>query len=225
MNRYGPPATQIVDSMNRYGPPAKEEVPGAEQTSTTNTMRCKRMTSESFIQALKLQTSDAAVFGIAAFLRQPPGRKPKDKDVELSIWFNALDEKAQQMVVAALKEAAELAVFSFLCVLDGVSAIEDAKDKGTLHLTYVKESVSALLNDPKQELLHDIYNDMCMSSVPRMPEREGQEYAAGPMKLLKSIQKSNDGLDIQPIPSEGVISMELDDVPSIMLPKEEHRKF
>ena len=40
-----------------------------------------------------------------------------------------------------------MAVFGFLCVLDGVRAIEDTEVKGQLKLYYEKENKSVLLND------------------------------------------------------------------------------
>jgi hypothetical protein len=49
------------------------------------------------------------------------------------------------------------AIFGFLCVLDGVRAIEGARDKGRLVLFYDRES-RVLLNNPDDEYLHDIYN-------------------------------------------------------------------
>ena len=39
------------------------------------------MTRAEFIEALKIQTSDAAVFGTTANLERPPGRKPREQDV------------------------------------------------------------------------------------------------------------------------------------------------
>jgi len=41
------------------------------------------MTIEQFVQAVKMQTSDAAVTGTLACLKRPPGRKPREKDVHL----------------------------------------------------------------------------------------------------------------------------------------------
>jgi hypothetical protein len=49
-------------------------------------------------------------------------------------------------------------VFGFLCVLDGVSAIEDGEVKGKLNLFYEKHGKQQLLNDPQEEYLHDIFN-------------------------------------------------------------------
>jgi len=41
------------------------------------------------------------------------------------------------MLLEALNDAAERAVFGFLCVLDGVRAIETGSEKGSLEIYYV----------------------------------------------------------------------------------------
>ena len=65
-------------------------------------------------------------------LSSAPGRKPSERLRMLSNWYNQLAEEDQNMLREALREAAEMAVFEFFCVLDGVSAIEDTPDKGKL---------------------------------------------------------------------------------------------
>ena len=62
------------------------------------------------------------------------------------------------MFEAALQQAAESAIFGFFCILDGVRSIENATDKGTLELYFVKESERTLLNDPHAEELHNLFN-------------------------------------------------------------------
>jgi len=44
-----------------------------------------------------------------------------------------------------------------LAILDGVRPVEGAGEKGTFELTYEKQSTRILLNDPTQELLHDMF--------------------------------------------------------------------
>ena len=65
------------------------------------------------------------------------------------------------MLKMAMKEAAELAVFGLLCVLDGVSAIENGSDKGDLKLFYKKGADEILQNEQAGEHLHDLYNGLC----------------------------------------------------------------
>lgn len=68
------------------------------------------MTTEDFVQAVKIQTSDAAVNGTIKVLIRPPGRKPREKDVRLSDWYGRLSEQDREMLALAVREAAELAV-------------------------------------------------------------------------------------------------------------------
>jgi hypothetical protein len=124
------------------------------------------MTTDQFVEAVKIQTSDAAVTGTIACLKRPPGRKPREKDVRLSEWYNRLHTLDQQMLQQALREATELAVFEFFCVLDGVTVIEDTREKGALELDYVKGSERTRLNPTEGEELHNIFNEMCEAIVP-----------------------------------------------------------
>lgn len=124
------------------------------------------MTREQFVHNLKVQTSDSAVMSASQNLRQPPGRNPTQRSIALSIWFNGLSPSDQEMLQKALGEAAQLAVFSFLCILDGVSVIDDPSDRGDLVLTYSSKSGGTLLlNNPDEELLHDQYNYLCQTET------------------------------------------------------------
>jgi hypothetical protein len=145
------------------------------------------MTADEFVDALKTQTSDAAIFGTISNLERPPGRRPTERDVVLSNWYHNLPEDDQRMLKAAITEAAELAVFSFLTILDGVSTIENGPDKGNLYLIYDKESQEILLNDPSREYLHDAFNYRCQTSEPLTPELpDGRVYEVGPASSLRA---------------------------------------
>ena len=65
------------------------------------------------------------------------------------------------MLKEVLSEAAESAVFGFLCILDGVRVIEDVTDKGTLELYFVKSGEKTQLNDPSREEPHNLFNSVC----------------------------------------------------------------
>jgi len=72
----------------------------------------------------------------------------------------------QEMLHKALNEAAQLAVFSFLCILDGVSVIDDPDDRGDLTLAYrSKSGETILLNNPDEELLHEQYSYLCQTKT------------------------------------------------------------
>lgn len=182
------------------------------------------MTRSDFVKALKNQTSDAAFFGTKQNLEQPPGRKPREQDVKLSAWYMGLGDSDRESVDAAMLEAAELAVFSFLCILDGVSTVENDSEKGELQLQYIRSGEVFRLNDPADGLLHDAYNDVCREFPPAPPERsEARVYEVAPASQLRKQQKYTDAMDWHAV--SPIASRSGDDSPAISLPKNEHRKL
>lgn len=189
------------------------------------------MTSEEFVKAVKAQTSDASVEGTIRSFKHPPGRKPSERLRMLSNWYNQLAEEDQNMLREALREAAEMAVFEFFCVLDGVSAIEDTPDKGELAIRYSKAGVSNLLNDPRGQELHNLFNALC----PIGPESQGRKSEVAPYESssaadLKSALKSADEFDIHHIPDKYSSLQRVKDydpnvAPAIAVPKAEHRQI
>jgi len=113
------------------------------------------MNAEIFIDTIKQVVVEDSIESVQANLENPPGRKPDQELVELSRWFKSLDIKDQSMILKLIRESTQTAVFGFLCVLDGVRAIEDS-EKGQLKLFYEKENKSLLLNDPNENYLHDL---------------------------------------------------------------------
>jgi hypothetical protein len=120
----------------------------------------KGMTSEEFVRALKFGSSDSAADGTIKNLRQPPGRRPHAALVKLSSWFNQLSSEDQACVAQVARESAEAALFGVFCVLDGVRVIEDTPDKGDLELYFIKNGNRTLINDPRQEPLHDQFQSL-----------------------------------------------------------------
>ena len=72
-------------------------------------------------------------------------------------WYLELSLTERQNLRVIMSEVAHSAVFGFLCVLDGVRAIEDSEEKGELQLAYVKAGKKQLLNGPGKDELHDIF--------------------------------------------------------------------
>jgi hypothetical protein len=189
------------------------------------------MTIEEFVKAVKIQTSDAALEGTIQCLTDPPGRKPAENLVRLSEWYKQLDGKDQRMLREALKEAAEMAVFEFFCILDGVSVIEDAPDKGELELHFVKGTERTRLNDPHEEELHNLFNGLCRESV----QTSGKNplinpYDSGKAQELKAKMKSGDDLDIHHVPDKYSSVRSIDGYdpktgPAMAVPKLEHRQI
>lgn len=89
-------------------------------------------------------------------LQRPPGRRPPENLQVNSAWYNSLDDRQKQILLAVLQDAVDRAVFGVLCVLDGVRAIENDSYKARLELRYVKNG-SVLLNPPEGEMLHELW--------------------------------------------------------------------
>jgi hypothetical protein len=114
------------------------------------------MNRESFVDAARLAVQDAAVSGTISELTRPPGRKPDENLVALSVWFNQLAVDDRQNVERVVETATRTTLFDFLCVLDGGRAIESGQVKGTLDLRYRRGKVDISLNDDDGEMLHEL---------------------------------------------------------------------
>ncbi len=189
------------------------------------------MTVSEFVGAVKIQTSDAAVEGTIRCLTMPPGRKPSEHLVKLSEWYNQLNGSDQGMLGHAIREAAEMAVFEFFCVLDGVSVIEDTPEKGELELHYTKGTQRVHLNDPHGEELHNLFNGFCRErsqASNKVPELS--PYDSGKAQELKSKMISGDNLDMHHVPDkyasmQGMKGYDPQVGTAIVLPKVEHRQI
>ncbi len=115
------------------------------------------MDAEKFVKVIRLVVAEDSTKGVISVLEKPPGRRPLQKLVDMSIWYNQLNENDKTVVGQIIKESVEAAVFHFLCVLDGVAAIEN-ENKGELKLYYENGNIQKLLNDPEMEFLHDLFN-------------------------------------------------------------------
>lgn len=116
------------------------------------------MTPTNFVKALKSEVYDAAVTDVIAQIKKPSGRRPSESIQKLSKWFNQLTESDQQAVIDVASLSAQNAVFGFLCVLDGVRAIEDGDQESELQLNYIRVSEPIIcLNPLSGSLLHDLF--------------------------------------------------------------------
>ena len=114
------------------------------------------MNQEEFVDVIKLVVIDGSIKAVESNLIKPAGRQPQKELVELSDWFNRLNFEDKIMVRKLITESVETGVFGFLCVLDGVSAIEASGEKGSLVLNFEKQGVSTWLNNPDENYLHDL---------------------------------------------------------------------
>ena len=85
------------------------------------------MDKEYFVSEIKRLRDSAAKSCIKVF-EKPPGRGPRQKDVEISNFYNSLDEKSKEFIYKMAKECIDQALFSFFCILDHVRFIEDTED-------------------------------------------------------------------------------------------------
>lgn len=115
------------------------------------------MTKEEFISTIKEVVVEESIKSIQANLTKPSGRSPQKKYIIQSEWFNRLQNEDRKLLMEVVRETAETTVFGFLCVLDGVRAIEDSKPKGQLNLYYQKGEKEILLNASDETYLHDLF--------------------------------------------------------------------
>jgi hypothetical protein len=116
------------------------------------------MKPEEFVDVIRAEVRDAAASDVIRQLQQPSGRRPAEELRLLSEWFNSLTDADKKAVAGVARMASHHAVFGMLCVLDGVRAIEDGADKGSLQLTYTKNGQTELLSPSDSDLLHDMLN-------------------------------------------------------------------
>jgi hypothetical protein len=114
------------------------------------------MNQQEFVDAIKIAVRDSAASDTLKVLEAPPGRRPSEAMKTRSEWFESLDEREKRMVAEIAFDAANRAAFGFLCVIDGVRAIEGIGPKGRLELRYIKDEISDL-NPSDGPMLHDLW--------------------------------------------------------------------
>jgi hypothetical protein len=114
------------------------------------------MNSEEFVDLIRIVVRDGAASEVLSALKAPPGRRPPEELRERSDWYNALDDNQKRIVSSVILDAVNRAVFGFLCVIDGVRAIDDGEKKGAVELRYVNDG-SVLLNSPDGQMLHHLW--------------------------------------------------------------------
>ncbi|WP_284140760.1 MULTISPECIES: hypothetical protein [unclassified Virgibacillus] len=116
------------------------------------------MNNEDFVKNIIEVVREESITDSVEDLIDPPGRKPSSEDIELSSWFNQLDDTDREKLIEVVKRAVDTSIFGLFAVLDGVRTIESDTNKGKLELFYKKDENSILLNNPKEVYLHDIFN-------------------------------------------------------------------
>jgi hypothetical protein len=116
--------------------------------------------SEYFVETIVSCVRDTAVEDTVSVMEEPPGRKPRKKDLELSEWYNKQSIRDKEMIKKALYEAVDSSLFGLFAVIDGVRTIEEAGHKGDFKLYFEKDAEKKLINERSKEYLHDIYNSI-----------------------------------------------------------------
>ena len=122
------------------------------------------MKPSDFVDAMKVAVHEDAIAGVLASLHKPSGRSPAPNLIEVSRWFNGLPEEDQDEVRKLIALSVHSAVFGFFCVLDGVRAVEDEKGEVVLDFHDI-HGESQRLNDPTEEMLHDLYQSAVYDDV------------------------------------------------------------
>jgi hypothetical protein len=112
------------------------------------------VTQEEFIRGVSVEIQQGSIRTSMSEL----SNEYQQPETELSRWFLALSPTEKERVAQVVRLAVDGAVFSFLCVLDGVATVEEGHDKGELQLFYVKRDVSVRLNRPGEEL-HGLFRE------------------------------------------------------------------
>jgi hypothetical protein len=94
------------------------------------------MNSQEVVNVVKLVVRDAAVADILSALDAPPGGKPNEAHVKPSSFYNEMSLDDKRQIEQIVEMSVESSIFEFLCVLDGVRAIANGADKGSLSLLY-----------------------------------------------------------------------------------------
>ena len=184
------------------------------------------MTANDFVEAVRAQASDGAVDAVLSCLHSPPGRKPSQHDSELSNWYGSIPLEHQAMVQAIVVETAQQAVFSLLALLDGVAALGEEHHAGRLQLFYTNGEQQVLLNDPRQEELHNLFNRNLAAPSHMTGKGTLKPYDVGEVASLLRKSVPGDGLEIHQIPQKHSSELsDTDTAPAMALPKCEHRRM
>lgn len=115
------------------------------------------MNSQQFVDIVKDIVRDGAIADVLSVTENPPGRKVSQQFKARAEWYRSLPDEHREFVKSIVSDAVDSALFGFLCVLDGVRAVEESSDKGKFELRYLKDE-SVLLNSQDGDMLHDLYN-------------------------------------------------------------------
>lgn len=112
------------------------------------------MNTEEFVDAVRIYVRDAAVADVLSVLRRPPGRRPDQRLLERSAWYNGLAAADARCVDEVVADAVDAAIFGLFAALDGSRTIVDGEHFELRHVG----GTTTLLNDPAGIGLNEVYN-------------------------------------------------------------------
>lgn len=116
------------------------------------------MNAEQFVLAIRKYVADSVIKSTPEVLATPPGRSPAAQLVKNSQWYNALDIYDQEQVIAIAAQAVHDAMFSFMCVLDGASVIDEEHSEFHLFCINPQNGASEQLSGSEEsDSLHELY--------------------------------------------------------------------
>lgn len=117
------------------------------------------MDEKALVDAVKEHVFDRAVDDVLSQLATPAGKKPADRAVQLSRWYNDQTEEDKLRIRECVQEGAHAALFGIFCVLDGVRLIHEDLRQGRLRLVLQTETREVVLSDSQEfSGLHDLFN-------------------------------------------------------------------
>lgn len=118
------------------------------------------MKKEEFIGSIKKYVRDSAVKGSFEIIVKPPGKAPNQELVGISTWYNSLSAEDKEMTKKVAQMTLDQGIHNFLCVLDGVTVLDDQYKGGSFALSFRSEGKEITINDKRDDFeeLHDIYN-------------------------------------------------------------------
>lgn len=93
---------------------------------------------------------------IVNYIKNPPGRKPSLKYLKMSEYYNNLDESEKEIISSIVEYSVEMAIFNFLCIIDGVYTITGYEEL-KLELYTSEGTEKVLINTEDEYYLHELF--------------------------------------------------------------------
>ena len=81
------------------------------------------MQPDEFIEAVYLAVYRTTIDGVLRLLAAPAGRRPDQDLVDLSAWYNSLDDHSREKIAGIVRLTSDQAVFGMLSSLDGARSL------------------------------------------------------------------------------------------------------